>query len=158
MHSGLEFDVIFGPAYKGIPLASATAIALARNHQIDKPYSFNRKEKKAHGEGGNLVGADLKGKALIIDDVITAGTAIREAAKIIKDNGAILGGMLFAMDRQEKSPSGISTIQEIKKDFNVPVLSIITLEEIIKFLVVAKDPNLQKHLKNIEAYQEQYGV
>jgi orotate phosphoribosyltransferase len=158
MHSGLEFDVIFGPAYKGIPLASATATALARNHQIDKPYSFNRKEKKAHGEGGNLVGADLKGKALIIDDVITAGTAIREAAKIIKDNGAILGGMLFAMDRQEKSPSGISTIQEIKKDFNVPVLSIITLEEIIKFLVVAKDPDLQKHLKNIEAYQEQYGV
>ena len=158
MHSGLEFDVIFGPAYKGIPLASATATALARNYQVDKSYCFNRKEQKAHGEGGDLVGADLQGKALIIDDVITAGTAIREAAGIISNSDAVLGGMLLAMDRQEKSPSGISTVQEIKEDFDVPVLSIVTLEEIIKFLVLAKDSDLQRHLKHIEAYKEQYGV
>ena len=158
MHSGLEFDVIFGPAYKGIPLASATATALARNYQVDKSYCFNRKEQKAHGEGGDLVGADLQGKALIIDDVITAGTAIREAAGIISNSDAVLGGMLLAMDRQEKSPSGMSTVQEIKEDFDVPVLSIVTLEEIIKFLVLAKDSDLQRHLKHIEAYKEQYGV
>lgn len=158
MHSGLEFDVIFGPAYKGIPLASATATALARNYQVDKAYCFNRKEQKAHGEGGDLVGADLQGKALIIDDVITAGTAIREAAGIISNSDAVLGGMLLAMDRQEKSPSGMSTVQEIKEDFDVPVLSIVTLEEIIKFLVLAKDSELQRHLKHIEAYKEQYGA
>ena len=115
MHSGVEFDVIFGPAYKGIPLVSATATALARNHQIDKPYCFNRKEKKVHGEGGNLVGADLKGKVLIIDDVITAGTAIREAAEIIKDSGATLGGMLLAMDRQEKALQVCRQYKKLKK-------------------------------------------
>ena len=158
MYSDLQFDVIFGPAYKGIPLASATASALARNHRIDKPFCFNRKEEKAHGEGGNLVGADLSGKVLITDDVITAGTAIREASEIIKNNGAILSGVVLAMDRQEKSPSGLSTVQQIQEDFNVPVLSVITLEDIIKFLIAANDSELRKHLKNVQDYREQYGA
>ncbi|MDX1397810.1 MAG: orotate phosphoribosyltransferase, partial [Oceanospirillum sp.] len=119
--SKVEYDVVFGPAYKGIPLAAVTAVALADHHDRDVPYVFNRKEAKDHGEGGVLVGADLEGKVLIIDDVITAGTAIREVMQIIDANGAQPGGVVIALDRQERGKGELSAIQEVERDFNMPV-------------------------------------
>jgi orotate phosphoribosyltransferase len=156
--SGLTFEVLFGPAYKGIPLVSATAMALASEHGINKPYCFNRKEAKDHGEGGTVVGAKLFGNALIIDDVITAGTAIREAADIIAANGAKLCGIAVAMDRQEKGTGELSAIQEIEQNYQIKIISIITLKNIIDYLIESNNESLQQHLIAVSAYREQFGI
>ena len=156
IESGLEFDVLFGPAYKGIPLAAACSVALADHHQRDVPYSFNRKEAKVHGEGGNIVGSPLQGRVLIIDDVITAGTAIRESMQIIDAAGAIPAGVLIALDRQEKGRGELSAIQEVEQEFGIPVLSIIKLENLITYL--EQQPDMQANLAAVRAYREQYGI
>lgn len=155
-HSGIAFDVLFGPAYKGIPLASTTAVAMAEQHHIDKPYCFNRKEAKTHGEGGNIVGAPLTGRVLIIDDVITAGTAIRESMEIIQQHGATPAGVVIALDRQERGQGDKSAIQEVKDTFHIPVITIITLGDLINY--IAANPHYQMHLAAIQAYRDQYGV
>jgi len=156
--SGTDFDVLFGPAYKGIPLAAVTALALANEQQIDKPYCFNRKEAKEHGEGGSIVGAELAGNVLIIDDVITAGTAVREAVEIIQQNGAKLAGIAVAMDRQERGTGDTSAIQEIEQTYQIKVTSIITLQHIIDYLEQSESTELGSHLDAVRAYREQYGV
>jgi len=156
--AGINYDVLFGPAYKGIPLATATAMALANEHKVNKPYCFNRKEKKANGEGGSIVGAELSGDVLIIDDVITAGTAVREAAEIINSNGARLNGIAVAMDRQEKGIGSLSAIQEIEKLYQIKVVSIISLKDIINYLTASKNEQLQPYLDAVVAYREEYGV
>ena len=153
--SNLKFDVLFGPAYKGIPLASATAIALNDSLNRNVPYSFNRKEVKDHGEGGNIVGHPLEGDILIIDDVITAGTAIREAQDIISANGANTKGVIVALDRQEKGKGELSAIQEVEQIFGVKVLSIINLSHIVDYLQDSKDQDI---VDRIESYRSQYGV
>ena len=153
--SGLKFDVLFGPAYKGIPLATATAIALNDSLGRNIPYSFNRKEAKDHGEGGSIVGHPLEGDILIIDDVITAGTAIREAQDIITANGAKTKGVIVALDRQEKGNSELSAIQEVEEIFAVKVLSIINLSHIVDYLKDSKD---EETLLRIEHYRSQYGI
>lgn len=153
--SGLEFDVLFGPAYKGIPLATATAIALNDSLRRNIPYSFNRKEAKDHGEGGSIVGHPLEGDILIIDDVITAGTAIREAKDIITANGATTKGVIVALDRQEKGNGELSAIQEVEEIFGITVLSIINLSHIVDYL---KDLKNADTLQSIEDYRSQYGV
>jgi orotate phosphoribosyltransferase len=154
--SGTRFDVLFGPAYKGIPLAAATSIALADHHNLNVPYCFNRKEAKAHGEGGNLVGAPLQGDILIIDDVITAGTAIRESLAIIDQAGARAAGVVIALDRQERGQSERSAIQEVEQDLGLRVTSIIKLEELQEFLRDKSD--FRAALQAINSYGEQYGV
>ncbi|TBW52212.1 orotate phosphoribosyltransferase [Marinobacter halodurans] len=154
-NSGLNYDILFGPAYKGIPLAAATAMSLAQTGD-DRPYAFNRKEKKDHGEGGNIVGAPLKGKALIIDDVITAGTAIRESIDIIRDAGAEPAGVLIALDRQERGRGKLSAIQEVEAEFNLPVVSIIQLEQVIAYL--ADRPDFQGNARKVADYRDQYGI
>lgn len=156
--SGISFDLLFGPAYKGIPLAATTAVALATEHKIDKPYCFNRKEAKDHGEGGNIVGAELGGDVLIVDDVITAGTAIREAAEIITGSGARLAGIAVAMDRQEKGQSDQSAIQEIEQAYGIEVVSIISLADIVTYLDAVASADLGDHLPAVTAYRKQYGV
>ena len=154
--SGLAFEVLFGPAYKGIPLVSATAIALAREQGRDLPWCFNRKEVKDHGEGGQLVGAPLAGRVLIVDDVITAGTAIRESLAIIEAHGARPAGVVVALDRQEKGQDERSAIQQVEEETGVPVVSIVALAQLIEFL--RDDPAMQAHLEAIEAYRAAYGV
>ena len=154
--SKIDFDVLFGPAYKGIPLASTTAVALADRHQRDLPWCFNRKEAKAHGEGGSLVGAPLEGNVLIIDDVITAGTAIREVMQIISAQGAKAAGVLIALNREERGNGELSAIQEVERDFGIPVVSIVSLTQVLEFL--ADDPQLKQHLPAVEAYRAQYGI
>lgn len=156
VESGISFDVLFGPAYKGIPLAAATAVALAEHHSLDLPWCFNRKEAKAHGEGGSLVGAPLSGDVLIIDDVITAGTAIREVMQIIQAQGANAAGVLIALNRQERGNGELSAIQEVERDFGIPVVSIVSLNQVLEFL--ADDPQLKQHLPAVEAYRAQYGI
>ncbi len=154
--STIQFDILFGPAYKGIPLASSCAISLATQHNMNVPYSFNRKEAKDHGEGGNIVGAALKGNILIIDDVITAGTAIREAMDIISNAGAQAAGVLIALDRQEKGKAELSAIQEVEQQYNIPVISIIKLADLVEYI---KDkPEYSQYLPDVEAYREQYGI
>lgn len=153
-----KFDVLFGPAYKGIPLAATTAMALAMSYGINTPFCFNRKEAKDHGEGGTIVGAKLTGKTLVIDDVITAGTAIREAVSLLTNNGAQLGGIAVAMDRQERGVGTKSAIQEIEETYSVPVISIINLQNIIDYLAQADDSDLAKYKGAVQAYREEYGV
>ena len=153
--SNLKFDVLFGPAYKGIPLATATAIALNDNFNRNVPYSFNRKEAKDHGEGGSIVGHPLEGDILIIDDVITAGTAIREAQDIINANGANTKGVIVALDRQEKGKGELSAIQEVEQIFGIRVLSIINLSHIIDYLKASKNEDV---VSRIESYRSQYGI
>lgn len=156
VNAGIDYDLLFGPAYKGIPIATTTAVALADKHDIDKPYCFNRKEKKEHGEGGNLVGSALTGKVMLVDDVITAGTAIRESMQIIEDNNATLAGVLIALDRQEKGKGELSAIQEVERDFNTQVISIVTLADLVEYL--QHKPEMAEHLTNIQAYRQQYGI
>ena len=153
--SALNFDVLFGPAYKGIPLATATAMALNDSFGVNVPYSFNRKEAKTHGEGGDIVGHALENEVLIIDDVITAGTAIREAMDIITANGAAAKGVIVAVDRQEKGKGDKSAIQEVEENFGIEVLSIINLGQLIDYLKQSDDQVL---IGRIEAYRDQYGV
>ena len=153
--SGIKFDVLFGPAYKGIPLAAATAIALNDSFNRSVPYSFNRKEAKDHGEGGNIVGHPLEGDILIIDDVITAGTAIREAKDIIDANGAKTKGVVVALDRQEKGKGELSAIQEVEQNFGIAVVSIINLSHIVDYLKANNDKNI---INRIESYRSQYGI
>ena len=154
--SGIEFDLLFGPAYKGIPIATTTAVALADHHNQDVPYCFNRKEAKTHGEGGNLVGSALAGKVMLVDDVITAGTAIRESMTIIQANGAELSGVLIALDRQEKGKGELSAIQEVERDFGTQVISIVTLGDLISYLEEQGDMN--EALVAIKQYREDYGI
>ncbi len=154
--SGIGFDVLFGPAYKGIPLAAAASIALADHHQRNVPWCFNRKEAKDHGEGGNLVGAGLNGRVLIIDDVITAGTAIREAVEIIQNAGASLGGVVIALDRQERGQGDHSAIQEVELTHGINVISIIKLEHLLAYL--QDKPGHEQDVVKIQDYREQYGV
>ncbi|EGR1273466.1 orotate phosphoribosyltransferase [Vibrio parahaemolyticus] len=154
--SGIEFDVLFGPAYKGIPIATTTAVALADHHDIDTPYCFNRKEAKNHGEGGNLVGSALEGRIMLVDDVITAGTAIRESMEIIKANGADLAGVLVAIDRQEKGKGELSAIQEVERDFGCAVISIVSLGDLITYL--EEKGNATEHLEVVKAYRAEYGI
>ena len=154
----IEYDVLFGPAYKGIPLATATSMALANKHNVNKPYCFNRKEAKAHGEGGSIVGAQLSGDVLIVDDVITAGTAVREAAEIISSKGAHLNGIAVAMDRQEKGTGSLSAIQEIEQSYQIKVVSIISLQDIVDYLMASENEQLQPYLNAVVAYREEYGI
>ncbi|MDW6002226.1 orotate phosphoribosyltransferase [Vibrio mangrovi] len=154
--SGIDYDVLFGPAYKGIPIATTTAVALADHHNVDTPYCFNRKEAKDHGEGGHLVGSVLEGRIMLVDDVITAGTAIRESMEIIKANGAELAGVLVAIDRQEKGKGELSAIQEVERDFGCAVISIVGLTDLITYLEEQGDN--AAHLQAVKAYRDQYGV
>ncbi len=154
--SGIQYDVLLGPAYKGIPLAATTCVALANDYGQDIPYVFNRKEAKNHGEGGNLVGAPLQGRVLIIDDVITAGTAIREVMDIIQQAGAIPAGTLIALNRQEKGTGELSAIQEVERDYNMPVASIISLKDVMSYL--DEKGGMDTQLDAIRQYREQYGI
>jgi orotate phosphoribosyltransferase len=156
VNSGIEFDMLFGPAYKGIPLAAVTAVALADEHGMDLPYAFNRKEAKDHGEGGNIVGSPLQGRILIVDDVITAGTAIRESMEIIDAAGAKAGGVIISLDRQERGQGSTSAIQEVESRFGLRVASIVGLKELIEYLHGRKGHEAE--LERILAYQKQYGV
>ncbi|WP_372760030.1 orotate phosphoribosyltransferase [Litorivivens sp.] len=151
-----EFDVLYGPAYKGIVLAAATSCALADHHQRDVPYAYNRKEAKSHGEGGVLVGAPLQGKALIIDDVITAGTAIRESVDIIAAAGGEVAGVIVGLDRQERGQGELSAIQEVEQRFGFPVVSIIQLDDIVEYL--RTNTVEAANLEAIENYRRQFGV
>ncbi|UXI01438.1 orotate phosphoribosyltransferase [Photobacterium sp. TY1-4] len=154
--AGIQYDVLFGPAYKGIPIATTTAVALADHHDVDTPYCFNRKEAKAHGEGGNLVGSALEGRIMLVDDVITAGTAIRESMEIIQANGADLAGVLVAIDRQEKGKGELSAIQEVERDFGCAVISIVSLGDVVRYL--EEQPGMEQHLEAVKAYRAQYGI
>ena len=155
--SGLQFDVLLGPAYKGIPLATTTAVALSDQHGMDIPIAYNRKEAKGHGEGGMLVGAPLRGRVLIIDDVITAGTAVREVIAMIAAAGAELAGVAVGLNRQERGAGALSAIQELEQAHGVPVLSIIDMEHIICYLE-AGDARMGPSLEAMRQYRNKYGV
>ncbi|CCP01178.1 orotate phosphoribosyltransferase [Erwinia amylovora Ea644] len=154
--SGIDFDLVFGPAYKGIPIATTTVVALADHHNRDVPYCFNRKEAKDHGEGGTLVGSALQGKIMLVDDVITAGTAIRESMEIIAANQATLAGVLISLDRQERGRGAISAIQEVERDYGCKVISIITLNELVAYL--EEKPELADRLAAVRAYRSEFGI
>ncbi len=155
--SGVKFDVLLGPAYKGIPLAAVTAVALADQHDMDVPFAYNRKEAKTHGEGGVLVGAPLKGRVLVIDDVITAGTAVREVITLIESAGAELAGVAIGLNRQERGTGELSATQEVEQAFGVPVLSIIEMGHIIDYLETAEDAPAGA-LANMKNYRSRFGV
>ncbi len=154
IQSNIKPDILYGPAYKGIPLVSATAIAYAQLTGEDIPFAFNRKEAKDHGEGGLLVGSPLLGRVVILDDVITAGTSVRESVEIINQANAVPAGVLIALDRQEKGQNNSSAIQEVENSFNMPVVSIITLANIVDYLTA----NASDQLDSIKAYQHLYGI
>lgn len=154
--SGIGFDMLFGPAYKGIPLSAATAIALAEQHDRDVPFAFNRKEAKRHGEGGTTVGAPLKGRVLIIDDVISAGTSVRESVQIIRAQGAEPVGVAIALDRQERGQGATSAVQEVQSQFGLQVSRIVGLAEMIAYLET--QPDQATALEAIRAYQAEYGI
>jgi len=154
--SGIVFDVLYGPAYKGIPLAAVTTAALFDNHGLDVPYAFNRKEAKDHGEGGIIVGHALQGKVLIIDDVISAGTSVRESVDIIRGQGAETAGVVIALDRQERGKGEKSAVQEVEQDIGVPVAAIARLEHLVEFL--AGQPQMNDHLLAIQRYRATYGT
>lgn len=153
--ASLDFDLLFGPAYKGIPLVSTTAIALSAQGK-DYPYCFNRKETKSHGEGGSLVGSPLEGRVVIVDDVISAGTAIHESVQIIQAQGASLAGVLIGLNRQERGQGTLSAIQEVEDRYGVPVYAVLTLQDLITYS--AEDPALKLHLSALETYRQQYGI
>jgi len=154
--SEIEFDMLFGPAYKGIPLVVLAASALAEHHDIDVPYAFDRKEAKAHGEGGNIVGAPLNGKVLIVDDVITAGTAARGAQQIVNSAGANTAGLVISLDRQEIGKDSRSAVQEVEQTLRIPVISIVQLEDLIDMLEESAEYN--EHLEPVVEYRKKYGV
>ena len=156
-HSRLPFDMLFGPAYKGIPLVAATAMALYRDHGIDTAWCFNRKEAKDHGEGGLLVGADLAGRVLLVDDVITAGTAVRESVDMLRGRGAELAGILIAMDRRERGAGAASAIREIEQEFSTRVVSVVNIEDVIDYLAADPGSELRAHHDAVRAYRERYG-
>ncbi|OOF14975.1 MULTISPECIES: orotate phosphoribosyltransferase [Salinivibrio] len=156
MDAGIDYDVLFGPAYKGIPIATTTAVALADHHDVDTPYCFNRKEAKDHGEGGQLVGSALAGRVMLVDDVITAGTAIRESMALIQAQGAQLAGVLVAIDRQERGQGELSAIQEVERDFACRVVSIISLSDLVTYLEQSEADPAQ--LAAVKAYQAEYGI
>ncbi|MEN8712306.1 MAG: orotate phosphoribosyltransferase [Arenicellales bacterium] len=156
MQSGIKFDMIFGPAYKGIPLAAATTIALADYHGLDIPYAFDRKEAKDHGEGGNIVGAPLQGQVLIIDDVITAGTSATYSINLIRENNAEVAGFVIALDRQEMVPGSTSSaLQTLQDEQNLPVFSIATLDDMVELL--EQDAEKSDILQDINSYRDEYG-
>ncbi len=155
-NSKIKYDMIFGPAYKGIPLAVSAASALADHHNRDLPYAFNRKEAKDHGEGGIIVGAALAGKILIIDDVISAGTSVRESINMIDAAGATTAGVIIALDRQEKGQDERSAIQEVEQQYGFPVASIVKLDDLISYL--SEKPEMAAALNGVSAYRVQYGV
>ena len=155
--ASVKFDVLFGPAYKGIPIATTTAVALADHHSLDVPYCFNRKEAKTHGEGGNLVGSPLEGKVMLVDDVITAGTAIRESMTLIEQQQqASLSGVLIALDRQERGNGELSAIQEVERDFGTQVISIVSLADVVAYL--AEKGGFDSEISAINTYRENYGI
>lgn len=154
--SDIEFDMIFGPAYKGIPLATLTAAALAEHYGIDVPFSYNRKEAKAHGEGGSIVGAEITGKVLIIDDVITAGTAVRDAYQIIAGTGAEIAGLVISLDRQERGQGPLSAVQELRGSLNIPVVSIVQLNDLVETLEESEE--YEQFLEPVVSYRRKYGV
>jgi orotate phosphoribosyltransferase len=156
VNSGIAFDMLFGPAYKGIPLVSAVSIALADHHGRDVPYAFNRKEAKDHGEGGTIVGAALKGRVLLIDDVISAGTSVRESVQLIERAGATLSGVMIALNRQERGQGALSAIQEVEQSLHIQVGSIIALDQLVEYL--AQQPGQDDALRRIKEYRAQYGV
>lgn len=153
--SGVEFDMLFGPAYKGIPLVAAVAVALAGAGR-NVPYSFNRKEAKDHGEGGAVIGAPLAGRVLIVDDVISAGTSVRESVNLIRASNAIPSGVAIALDRMERGSGTMSAVQEVRASYNIPVISIATLDDLVAYLKA--DPRQAQHLAAVGRYREQYGV
>ena len=155
INAGVEIDVLYGPAYKGIPLVSTTSIAYSRLKE-DIPFAFNRKEVKDHGEGGVLIGAPLQGKVWILDDVITAGTSVRESVDIIRGVGATVAGVVIALDRQEKGRNELSAVQEVSSQFGIPVIAIICLAEIIEY--IEQDNRFADKLAIIRAYRQQYGI
>jgi len=154
--SAIDFDMLFGPAYKGIPLAAAASIALADHHQRDVSYAFNRKEAKDHGEGGMTVGAALNGRVLIIDDVISAGTSVRESVDIISAAGAELAGVIISLDRQERGSGDVSAIQQVETDLGIPVASIVTLADLLEYL--AEQQGYTQQQAAIQTYRDQYGT
>lgn len=154
--SNIRFDMLFGPAYKGIPLAALAAASLAEQHDIDVPYSFNRKEAKAHGEGGSIVGAPLSGGVLVVDDVITAGTAVREAHRMISAAGAKVAGLIILLDRQERGRGPYSAVQEIKQSLDIPVISIVQLDDLIDILEESSE--YEEFLEPVLNYRKQYSV
>jgi len=155
--SNLQYDMIFGPAYKGVPLVSVLSSSLFVNHEKDVSFVYNRKEKKEHGEGGQIVGPPLEGKIVIVDDVITAGTAIKEASKMIIEAGAEISGILIALDRQEKGVGDSSAVQEVSRELRVPVISIVNLDQILTY--VKNSPSeLEAYVNRIEGYREKYGA
>jgi len=156
VESGVPFDVLLGPAYKGIPLAAATAIALAEVFSRDVPFAYNRKEAKGHGEGGVLVGAPLQGSVMVVDDVITAGTAVREAYQIIAGAGAEIAGLVISLDRQERGQGAYSAVQELKQSLGIPVISIVQLDDLINILEESSE--YEQYLEPVLAYRKQYGV
>lgn len=155
VEAGIAFDMFFGPAYKGIPLAAATAVAFAERHRRNVPIAYNRKEAKAHGEGGNLIGAPLEGQVLIVDDVLTAGTAVRESINLIKSAGAQPAGVVLALDRQERGTGAQSAVQEIRSSYGIPVVRIITLDLLIEYLEAGEDSDELQALRN---HRRTYGV
>ena len=154
--SAVDFDVVFGPAYKGIPIGTSVSVALFNRYGIDKPVCFNRKEVKDHGEGGNLIGSPLQGKILLVDDVITAGTAIRESMELISANKAELAAVLIALNRKERGKGELSAIQEVERDYQCQVLSIIDLDDLMQF--IEQDPRYSNHLPEMRAYRAEFGV
>lgn len=157
VESGVEFDVLLGPAYKGIPLAAVTAVALADEHGVDVPFAYNRKEAKSHGEGGVLVGAPLEGRVLVIDDVITAGTAVREVIAMIESAGASLAGVAIGLNREERGEGELSAIQELERAYGIPVLSIINMSHIIDYLEQSGGDHAEA-LAGMRDYRSRYGV
>ena len=156
VESGIEFDVLFGPAYKGITLAAATSVALAEHHDLDVPYCFNRKEAKSHGVGGTIVGAPLEGRVLIIDDVITAGTAIREVMAMVDAADAQPAGVVIGLDRKERGNTDKSAIQEVEQQFDIPVVSIIDIDDILAYL--DGKPDMKLLVEQIKEYRQEYGL
>lgn len=154
--SKLDFDMVYGPAYKGIPLATAVAVALAERHGRDLPYAFNRKQAKAYGDGGLTVGAPVAGRVLIVDDVISAGTSVRESVELLRGAGATAAGVAIALDRQERGAGALSAVQEVEQNFNLKVVSIANLDALLAFL--AEHGSLAGHGQAVDAYRRQYGT